>query len=154
MDWYDGSEVSQFLQNINFCQLWFLLPQLFFLPLQSFLCFQFFFPPNFFLLQIFFPLLTFFFHLQIFFSQLFILLPTFFSLPNFKYIRFHLYFTTYYFCFLTCDKTDLEDLWIWENWTVRCCIAFIKAIHDSNISLSMFVKSNTTKKKQDDKNFS
>ena len=57
---------------------------------------------------------------------------------------FHFCFTTYYFCFLTCHKTDLGDSWMCRkhertgqsNISVFwCCITFIKAIHVHNISV-------------------
>ena len=62
---------------------------------------------------------------------------------------FHFCFTIYYFCFLTCHKTDLGDSWMCRkhertaqsNISVFwCCITFIKAIHVHNISLSALQK--------------
>ena len=78
----------------------------------------------------------FFFHFQLFFT-----LNLFFS-SNFLNILIFTCFTTYYFCFLTCDKTDLGDSWICRkhertrqsNITVFWCrIAFI---HGENTSFS------------------
>ena len=105
----------------------------------------FFFASTFFLIQTFFLLLilyftpTFYFTFHFFFQfQLFLC-----YIQLFKYIGFHLCFTTYYFCFLICDKTDFGDSWMcWKHErtgqsnmsVIWCCIAFIKAIYGTNIS--------------------
>ena len=103
--------------------------------------------PTFFYVQLFFSFPTFFFtSIFLFFTFNFLFhFQLFCHFQPFKYIRFHLCFSTYYFYFLTCDKTDLEDSWMCRkhgkteqsNISVFWCfIVFIKAIHGNNISLS------------------
>ena len=88
--------------------IFFYLKKIFFSHPSFFFHFQllFFFISHLFLhFQILFLLQYFFFTFNFLFS-----FPTCFYF-RFRCINFHLCFTTHYFCFLTCEKTDLGDSW-------------------------------------------